>query len=84
MSQPLHPFTATVYPSSNGYFQQDNASHHTKQKVVSKLVFNELDNEFSVFLNTFWDVVERESLMQLCQHGKKNLESVPQRTERLY
>ena len=42
----VHPFMATMYPSSNGYFQHDNAPCH-KAKVVSNW-FHEHDNEFNV------------------------------------
>jgi len=41
----VHPFMATMYPSSDGYFQQDNAPCH-KARFISnwfltfKLVFN--------------------------------------------
>ncbi len=31
---PCHPFMTTVYPSSNGYFQQDNATCH-KAQIIS-------------------------------------------------
>jgi len=28
VSDPVHPFMATMYPSSDGYFQQDTAPCH--------------------------------------------------------
>ncbi len=39
----IHPFITTVYPSSDGYFQQDNASCH-KAQIISDS-FLEHDNE---------------------------------------
>ncbi len=59
----------TVYPSSDGYFLQDNAPYH-KAQIISDW-FLEHDNEFTLLkwppqspdLNPifhFWDVVERE------------------------
>ncbi len=40
----VHPFMTTVYPSSDGYFQQDNAPCH-KAQIISDW-FLEHDNEF--------------------------------------
>jgi len=42
----VHPFMATMYPSSDGYFQQDNAPCH-KAPLISNW-FLEHDNEFTV------------------------------------
>ncbi len=42
----VHPFMTTVYPSSDGYFQQDNAPFHTAQ-IISDW-FLEHDNEFTL------------------------------------
>ncbi len=42
----VHPFMTTVYPSSDGYFQQDNASCH-KAQIISDW-FLEHDNEFNL------------------------------------
>ncbi len=65
----VHPFMTIVYPSSDGYFQQDNAPRH-KAQIISDW-FHEHDNEFTLLkgppqspdLNPIehrWDVVERE------------------------
>ncbi len=63
----VHPFMTTVYPSSNGYFQMDNASRH-KAQIISDW-FLEHDNvHFTQMASTVtrsqsnrvWDVVERE------------------------
>ncbi len=65
----VHPFMTTVYPSSDGYFQQDNAPCH-KAQIISDW-FLEHDNELILLkwppqspdLNPkehIWDVVERE------------------------
>ncbi len=59
----------TVYPSSDGYFQQDNAPCH-KAQIISYW-FIEHDNEFTLLkwspsspdlnpIEHFWDVVEWE------------------------
>ncbi len=65
----VHPFMTTVYPSSDGYFQQDNAPCH-KAQIISDW-FLEHDNEFTLLkcppqspdinpIENLWDVVERE------------------------
>ncbi len=65
----VHPFMTTVYPSSDGYFQQDNAPCH-KAQIISDW-FLEHDNEFTLLkwppqppdlnpLLHLWDVVEHE------------------------
>ncbi len=42
----VHSFMTTVYPSSDGYFQQDNAPCH-KAQIISDW-FLEHDNEFTL------------------------------------
>ncbi len=42
----VHPFMTTVYPSSDGFFQQDNAPCH-KAQIISDW-FHEHDNEFTL------------------------------------
>ncbi len=65
----VHTFMTTVCPSSDGYFQQDNAPCH-KAQIISDM-FLEHDNEFTLLkwppqspnlnpIEHFWDVVERE------------------------
>ncbi len=65
----VYPFRTTGYPSSDGYFQQDNAPCHKAQMISDW--FLEHDNEFTLLkwppqsqdlnlIKHLWDVVERE------------------------
>jgi len=50
VSDHVHPFMATMYASSDGYFQQDNApSPCHKARIISNW-FLEHDNEFSLII----------------------------------
>ncbi len=74
----VHPFMTTVYPSFDGYFQQDNAPGH-KAQIISDW-FLEHYNEFTLLkwppqspdlnpIERLWDVVEREiRSQQICSN----------------
>ncbi len=44
----IHPFMTTVYPSSDGYFQQDNAPCHKSSNHVRLVSWH--DNEFTLLI----------------------------------
>ncbi len=69
----VHPFLTTVYPSSDGYFQQDNVPCH-KAQIISDW-FLEHENEFTLLkwppqsqdlspIEHLWGVVERQTNLQ--------------------
>ncbi len=76
----VHAFMTTVYPSSEGYFQQDNAPSH-KAQIISDWFF-EHDNEFTLLkwppqsadlnpIEHHLDVVELASLI-CCRQIRSN------------
>ncbi len=80
----VHPFMTTVYPSSDGYFQQDNARCH-KAQIISDW-FLEHDNEFTLLkcppqspdlnpIEHLCDVVERE--IHIMNVQPTNLQQLP-------
>ncbi len=84
----VHPFMTTVYPSSDGYFQQDNAPCH-KAQIISDW-FLEHDNEFTFLkwppFGMWWNVrfaswmCSRQTcsncVMLSCQYGPKSLRNI--------
>jgi len=69
VSDHVHHFMANMYPSSDGYFQQDNAPSHKARIILNWFI--EHDNEFTELkwlsespdlnpIEHLWDVVEQE------------------------
>jgi len=62
----IHPIMSTVYPFSDGYLQQDNATLKPSQTVFLNIIMSSLLKwpPQSPYLNPkerLWDVVERDS-----------------------
>ncbi len=57
----VHPFMTTVYPSSDGYFQQDNAPCN-KAQIISDWFLEQFTSQSPALnpIEHLWDVVERE------------------------
>ncbi len=60
----VHPFMTTVYPSSDGYFQQDNAPCH-KAQIISDW-FLEHDNEFTFLKWPIYLYIYMNCLFEKC------------------
>ncbi len=65
----VHPFMTTVYPSSYGYFQQNNAPFHKAQIILEW--FLEHDNDFTL-LQRCLSVVTLDALTPASVHSLWN------------
>ncbi len=76
----VHPFMTTVHPSSDGYFQQDNAPCH-KAEIISDW-FLEHDDEFTLLkwppqspdlnpisFQLYFKMIKRECILRVCVGG---------------
>ncbi len=92
VSDHVHPFMTTVYPSADGYFQQDNAPCHKAQIISDMTMSSPQSNglhshQISIQYSTFgmwWNErswmcnwqICSNCVMLSCQYGPKSLRNV--------